>query len=78
MPHIAYQIMLHKINYHLLSDCLVVLFMFMLFLTHLGFFFGYKIGISDLLAFLNRRIGDLSKEDSTLDFLENQTSLSIL
>ena len=78
MPHIAYQIMLHIINYHLLSDCLVVLFMFMLFLAHLGLFLWYKIGISDLLVFLNRRIGDLSKEDSTLDFLENQTSLSIL
>ena len=78
MPHIAYQIMLHIINYHLLSDCLVVLFMFMLFLAHLGLFLWYKIGISDLLVFLNRRIGDLSKEDSTLDFLENQTRLSIL
>jgi hypothetical protein len=27
---------------------------------------------------LYRRIGDLSKEDSTLDFVENLTSLSIL
>nr|POF05791.1 putative lrr receptor-like serine/threonine-protein kinase [Quercus suber] len=31
-----------------------------------------------LTKLVNLRIGDLSKEDSTLDFLENQTSLSIL
>ena len=40
--------------------------------------FIFQIGIFGFLMILYRRIGDLSKENSTLDFLEKQTSLSIL